>query len=155
MNWFKQPAEGQTQNDHRVVVKTQGRAKGTTLLIELTDEGWQHHGDGESVLAAEAMQEASDDLQGRQADVFDYICERWASGEFPCTTAELQDVAKCNASKVNRALRALRKRILYGRKDSLNRWSLGVVRSCCGFPTPPPWKVVKKGNKGNKPSRAR
>ena len=40
MNWFKQPAEGQTQNDHRVVVKTQGRAKGTTLLIELTDDGW-------------------------------------------------------------------------------------------------------------------
>ncbi len=67
MNWFKQPAEGQTQNDHRVVVKTQGRAKGTTLLIELQDDGWIHHGDGESVLAAEAMQEAADELQGRQA----------------------------------------------------------------------------------------
>ena len=58
MNWFKQPAEGQTQSDHRVVLKTQGRAKGTTLLIELQDDGWIHHGDGESVLAAEAMQEA-------------------------------------------------------------------------------------------------
>ena len=119
MNWFKQPAEGQTQSDHRVVLKTQGRAKGTTLLIELTDEGWQHHGDGESVLAAEAMQEASDELQGRQADIFDYVCERWASGEFPCTTAELQDVAKCNASKVNRALRALEKKDLVRQEGQL------------------------------------
>ena len=110
MNWFKQPAEGQTQSDHRVVLKTQGRAKGTTLLIELQDDGWIHHGDGESVLAAEAMQEAADDLQGRQADIFDYMCERWAAGEFPVSTNELQDVAKCNASKVLRALRALEKK---------------------------------------------
>ena len=65
------------------------------------------------------MQEASDDLQGRQADVFDYICERWASGEFPCTTAELQDVAKCNASKVNRALRALEKKDLVRQEGQL------------------------------------
>ena len=112
MNWFKQPAEGQTQSDHRVVLKTQGRAKGTTLLIELQDDGWIHHGDGESVLAAEAMQEAADDLQGRQADIFDYMCERWAVGEFPVTTNELQDIAKCNASKVLRALRALEKKSL-------------------------------------------
>jgi len=110
MNWFKQPAEGQTQNDHRVVLKTQGRAKGTTLLIELQDDGWIHHGDGESVLAAEAMQEASDELQGRQADIFDHMCERWAAGEFPVSTNELQEIAKCNASKVLRALRALEKK---------------------------------------------
>jgi len=110
MNWFKQPAEGQTQNDYRVVLKTQGRAKGTTLLIELQDDGWIHHGDGESVLAAEAMQEASDELQGRQADIFDHMCERWAVGEFPVSTNELQDIAKCNASKVLRALRALEKK---------------------------------------------
>ena len=122
MNWFKQPAEGQTQNDHRVVVKTQGRAKGTTLLIELQDQGWIHHGDGESVLAAEAMQEAADELQGRQADIFDYMCERWATGEFPVTTNELQDVGKCNATKVLRALRALEKKGLiyqHGQMEAL------------------------------------
>ena len=120
MNWFRQPAEGQTQSDHRVVVKTQGRAKGTTLLIELQDDGWVHHGDGESVLAAEAMQEASDELQGRQADIFDHICERWSAGEFPVTTTELQDVAKCNASKVNRALRALEKKSLVRQEGKLD-----------------------------------
>ena len=119
MNWFKQPAEGQTQNDYRVVLKTQGRAKGTTLLIELQDDGWIQHGDGESVLAAEAIQEASDELQGRQADIFDYLCDRWAAGEFPVTTTELQDVAKCNASKVNRALRALEKKSLARQEGQL------------------------------------
>ena len=107
MNWFKQPAEGQTQNDHRVVVKTQGRAKGTTLLIELQDDGWIHHGDGESVLAAEAMQEAADELQGRQADVFDYIKDRWILGNFTVAGTEISARFNLEANKTSRCLRAL------------------------------------------------
>ena len=107
MNWFKQPAEGQTQSDHRVVLKTQGRAKGTTLLIELEDDGWVHHGDGENVLAAEAMQEAADDLQGRQADVFDYIKERWLLGEFTVAGTELASHFNLERNKTSRCLRGL------------------------------------------------
>lgn len=107
MNWFKQPLEGQTQSDHRVVLKTQGRAKGTTLLIELQDDGWIHHGDGESVLAAEAMQEASDELQGRQADVFDYIADRWMLGEFPVAGTEVAATFNLERNKASRCLRAL------------------------------------------------
>ena len=107
MNWFKQPAEGQTQSDHRVVLKTQGRAKGTTLLIELEDDGWVHHGDGENVLAAEAMQEAADDLQGRQADVFDYIKERWVLGEFTVAGTELASHFNLERNKTSRCLRGL------------------------------------------------
>jgi hypothetical protein len=110
MNWFRQPAEGQTQNDHRVVVKTQGRAKGTTLLIELKDDGWIQHGDGESVLAAEAMQEAADDLQGRQADVFDYIKERWLLGEFPVAATELASHFNLERNKTHRCLRSLERK---------------------------------------------
>jgi hypothetical protein len=107
MNWFKQPLEGQTQSDHRVVLKTQGRAKGSTLLIELKDDGWIHHGDGESVLAAEAMQEASDELQGRQADVFDYIADRWMLGEFPVSGTEVASTFNIERNKTSRCLRAL------------------------------------------------
>ena len=107
MNWFKQPAEGQTQSDHRVVLKTQGRAKGTTLLIELQDDGWIHHGDGESVLAAEAMQEAADELQGRQADVFDYIKERWVLGEFTVAGTEIASHFNLERNKTSRCLRGL------------------------------------------------
>ena len=124
-------------------------------MIELTDQGWEHHGDGESVPAAEAMQEASDDLQGRQADIFDYVCERWASGEFPRTTAELQDVAKCNASKVNRALRALEKKDLVRQEGQLEPLVSGGRPQLLWVPNTLPESVVKKGNKGNKPSRAR
>lgn len=110
MNWFKQPLEGQTQTDQRVVLKTQGRAKGTTLLIELKDDGWVHHGDGESVLHAEAMQEVSDGLQGRQADAYDHILERWVAGSFPVTSNELSAVLSIDRNKVNRCLRALQKK---------------------------------------------
>ena len=107
MNWFRQPAEGQTQSDHRVVVKTQGRAKGSTILVELKDDGWIHHGDGDSVLAAEAMQEAADELQGRQADVFDYIKERWSVGRFPVAGTEIASQFNLERNKASRCLRAL------------------------------------------------
>ena len=110
MNWFKQPVEGQTQSDHRVVLKTQGRAKGSTLLIELKDDGFIHHGDGESVLAAEAMQEAADELQGRQADVFDYVKERWLLGEFTVSGTELASHFNLERNKTSRCLRALLRR---------------------------------------------
>ncbi len=110
MNWFRQPAEGQTQQDHRVILKTQGRAKGSTLLIELHDDGWIHHGDGEAVLQGEALQEAADDLQGRSADVFDYINERWMIGQFPCTVAELARRFNLEANKMHRCLRTLNRK---------------------------------------------
>ena len=151
MNWFKQPAEGQTQSDHRVVLKTQGRAKGTTLLIELQDDGWLLHGDGESVMAAEAIQEASDELQGRQADIFDHMCDRWAAGEFPVTTAELQDVAKCNASKVNRALRSLEKKSLVRQEGQLEGLSLGGRPQLLWVPNTPSLESGEKGAQGKQP----
>ena len=47
-----------------------------------------------------------------------------------------------------------RKSRLQGRKDSLNLWFLVAVLSFCGFPIPPPWKVVKIGAQGEQP-RAR
>ena len=155
MNWFRQPAEGQTQSDHRVVLKTQGRAKGTTLLIELQDDGWLLHGDGESVMAAEAMQEASDELQGRQADIFDHMCDRWAAGEFPVTTAELQDVAKCNASKVNRALRSLEKKSLVRQEGQLEGLSLGGRPQLLWVPNTPSLESGEKRGTRETTPRAR
>ena len=155
MNWFKQPAEGKTQSDHRVVLKTQGRAKGTTLLIELQDDGWLLHGDGESVMAAEAIQEASDELQGRQADIFDHMCDRWAAGEFPVTTAELQDVAKCNASKVNRALRSLEKKSLVRQEGQLEGLSLGGRPQLLWVPNTPSLESGEKRGTRETTPRAR
>jgi hypothetical protein len=66
------------------------------------------------------MQEAADELQGRQADIFDYICERWVLGQFPVTSKELQNVGNCNLSKVNRALRALEKKCLVRQEGKLD-----------------------------------
>ena len=107
MNWFKQPAEGQTQLITASWSRRRDRAKGTTLLIELQDDGWIHHGDGESVLAAEAMQEAADELQGRQADVFDYIKDRWILGEFTVAGTELSSHFNLERNKTSRCLRSL------------------------------------------------
>ena len=125
MNWFKQPAEGQTQSDYRVVLKTQGRAKGTTLLIELQDDGFVHLGDGESALAAEAIQEAADELQGRQADVFDYIKDRWILGKFTVAGTEIAARFNLEANKTSRCLRALVRKGLIEEAGLLDAGPLG------------------------------
>lgn len=107
MNWLKQPAEGQTQNDYRVVLKTQGRAKGSTLLAELKDDGWVSLGDGVAALQAEAMADAERELAGRQADVFDYIVDRWSLGQFPVASSELCAHFNLERNKIARCLSAL------------------------------------------------
>ena len=107
MNWLKQPAEGQTQSDYRVVLKTQGRAKGTTLLAELQDDGWISHGDGVTALQAEAFADAEAELTGRQADAFDYIADRWELGQFPVSGTELAAHLNLASNKTNRCVQQL------------------------------------------------
>lgn len=107
MNWLKQPAEGQTQTDYRVVLKTQGRAKGTTILAQLHDHGWESLGDGATALQAEALAEAERELTGRQADIFDYIADRWSFGEFTVQVTELASHFNLERNKVHRCLSAL------------------------------------------------
>jgi hypothetical protein len=161
MNWLKQPAEGQTQTDLRVVVKSQGRARGATLLIELTDDGWVAHGDGGTALQAEALADAADDLQGRQADVFDYIAERWISGRFPVTTTELMNEFRLTNGKVHRHLSALIRKGLVMKSGQVPSLIGGrpadlyvpveVGDSHGG--TPSPEKVGETGETGETPSR--
>ena len=102
LNWLKQPPEGQTQTDYRVILKTQGRAKSTTAVFELLDDGWVTHGDGAEAMAQEARAEAELDLQGRQADVFDYVKERWEVGEFPVTAGEVMNRFNIERNKAHR-----------------------------------------------------
>ena len=110
MNWLKQPPEGQTQTDYRVILKTQGRAKGTTAVFELLDDGWISHGDGEQAMAQEARADAELELTGRQADIFDYIAGRWDIGEFPVTASELMDQFRIERNKAHRTVAQLIKK---------------------------------------------
>jgi len=61
-------------------------------------------------LHAESMQEVSDGLQGRQADAYDHILERWMVGQFPVTSSELSAVLSVDRNKINRCLRSLQKK---------------------------------------------
>ena len=107
MNWLKQPAEGQAQTDLRVILKSQGRAKGRSLVVELLDDGWTLHGEGDDAMRAEAFAEAEAELSGRQADFFDYIADRWSLGEFPVSGIELSQHFNLDRNKTNRTVRAL------------------------------------------------
>jgi hypothetical protein len=163
MNWLKQPAEGQTQTDYRVIIKTQGRAKGATLVVELTDNGWVPHGDGDEALRTEALADAEAELSGQQADIFDYAVIRWENGRNPVTVAELASHLNKEVKKIDRVVRALvRKGLLYkagmlpvglqgGRPAHLFAPCFSVEP---GELPPSPLRTGERGEIGITPSRA-
>ena len=154
MNWLKQPAEGQTQSDYRVVLKTQGRAKGATLLTELHDDGWISHGEGDAALQAEALAEAQEDLAGRQADAFDYIADRWELGQFPVSGIELAAHLNLPGNKTNRCVQQLVRKGLIEQVGLTDPGIDGGRPSCLWKPlTPLPQEGVKKGEQVKNPSR--
>jgi len=110
MNWLKQPTEGQTQNDYRVILKTQGRARGCSLVTELQDTGWMLHGEGDDALRAEAFADAEAELTGRQADVFDFIADRWEAMQMPVAINEVAGHFSMDRHKANRAVRQLERK---------------------------------------------
>jgi len=155
MNWLKQPAEGQTQTDFRVVLKTQGRAKGTTMVAELKDDGWISHGDGAEAMAQEARADAELDLQGRQADAFDFIQERWDQGEFPVTAAEIMNRLNIERNKAHRCLAQLTKKGLIYKSGEVGATLDGGRPAALFQPigSLPPDPVINV-TKGDKPSHA-
>ncbi len=68
--------------ERRVLLKTEGRGgMPQQFLIERTEEGWISHGDAEAVAQAQALQEAEEKLNDRQADALEAVRERWRAGE--------------------------------------------------------------------------
>jgi hypothetical protein len=154
MNWLKQPVDGQTQSDFRVVVKTQGRAKGSTLLVELEDNGWVCHGDGQGVLHAESLSAAQLELSGRQADAFDYIADRWELGGFQVSGVELASHLNLQGNKANRCLQQLLAKGLIKKVGQSEPAAQGGRPSGLFTPaTPLPPEGEAKGEKGKNPSR--
>ena len=154
MNWLKQPVDGQTQSDFRVVVKTQGRAKGSTLLVELEDNGWVCHGDGQGVLHAESLAAAQLELSGRQADAFDYIADRWELGGFQVSGVELASHLNLQGNKANRCLQQLLAKGLIKKVGQSEPAAQGGRPSGLFTPaTPLPPEGEAKGEKGKNPSR--
>jgi hypothetical protein len=106
LNWLKVPVEGQMQTDHRIAVKPMGRSKATNLVVELTDDGWVSHGDGDDAIAAEARAQVEETLQGRQETAYDHCCQLWEN-KVHTTAAEIATHCNLNRQKALRTLKAL------------------------------------------------
>ena len=109
LNWLCPPPEGQMQTDHRIACKPMGRSKATSLVLELTDDGWVSHGDGEDVIAVENLAEVEMNLQGRQGDVYDHVCRLWEANVHT-TTTEVSSMFNITQQKALRTLRGLQKK---------------------------------------------
>lgn len=89
LDWHRQSAEGQTQDDSRVKIHGQGRAgRALTMVVELKDEGWVLHGEGEEILALERRENAAMALSDKDAEIYAYFLERSEMG-FPVVQNEL------------------------------------------------------------------
>ena len=106
LNWLKMPVEGQMQTDHRIAVKPMGRSKATNLVVELTDDGWVSHGDGDDAIAAEARAQVEETLQGRQESAYDHCCQLWEN-KVHTTAAEIASCCNISRQKALRTLKAL------------------------------------------------
>lgn len=106
LNWLKVPAEGQMQTDHRIAVKPMGRSKATNLVVELTDDGWVSHGDGDDAIAAEARAQVEETLQGRQETAYDHCTQLWEN-KVHTTAAEIASHCNISRQKALRTLKAL------------------------------------------------
>ena len=118
LNWLCPPPEGQMQTDHRIACKPMGRSKATSLVLELTDDGWKSHGDGEDVIAIENLAEVEMNLQGRQGDVYDHVCRLWEN-QVHTTSTEVSSIFNITQQKALRTLRGLQKKGLLLEDDSI------------------------------------
>tara|TARA_B100000965_G_scaffold402782_1_gene429489 strand:+ start:2461 stop:3966 length:1506 start_codon:yes stop_codon:yes gene_type:complete len=118
LNWLCPPPEGQMQTDHRIACKPMGRSKATSLVLELTDDGWRSHGDGEDVIAIENLAEVEMNLQGRQGDVYDHVVKLWEN-QVHTTSSEVSSQFNISQQKALRTLRGLQKKGLLLEDDSM------------------------------------
>jgi predicted transcriptional regulator len=118
LNWLCPPPEGQMQTDHRIACKPMGRSKATSLVLELTDDGWKSHGDGEDVIAIENLAEVEMNLQGRQGDVYDHVVKLWEN-QVHTTSSEVSSQFNISQQKALRTLRGLQKKGLLLEDDSM------------------------------------
>ena len=83
-----------------------GRSKATNLVVELTDDGWVSHGDGDDAIAAEARAQVEESLQGRQESAYDHCCQLWEN-KVHTTAAEIASCCNISRQKALRTLKAL------------------------------------------------
>ena len=149
--------EGEGKQDRRIKLKTHGRSGSPlNLLLERLEDGWESYGDGEALEAAERLEEASMELSGRQADMYDHILMRWELGQFPVSGSELGIELNLPGNKVGRFLKQLMHKGLIescGTAESTGGRPSRLYKPCGNDDLPPPPGVGKSGNKVKSPEQ--
>ena len=107
MNWLKATFDGSPQQDFRIGINQSGRLERCSMVVELTDDGWISHGDGDEAIRMEHHAESVAQLgEGRMGDAYDHVSMR---SDLGCmvSVAELAGVMDRPLNKVQRYLGGL------------------------------------------------
>jgi len=108
LSWFKR---SENSSDRRVLLETEGRGgEPLQLLIEQHETGWTCHGEADSVLHQQAMDEAEDKLTDRQADVLELVRNRALATKDKTNAWLVRETLKIPDRQALRILRQLEKR---------------------------------------------
>jgi len=109
MNWLKPSIDQTTQTDKRISISCMGRGVSSMLVAEIADGYWVSHGDGDAAVLAERIAEVEDNLQGRQGDAYDHVCQLWENNVHTSTT-ELANHLNLSTQKALRCLKGLERK---------------------------------------------
>ena len=121
------------------------------MLIELEDDGWMSHGNSEAAMQAEALADAALDLQGRQADAYDYIVDRYELAHAAVSGVELQDHLNLPQNKTKRVTDGLLKKGLINKAGVTEPIGAGRPSQLFTPATPLPGNGVLSVSNGGNP----
>jgi len=101
-----------------------GRGASSSIVVELTDNKWISHGDGDAAIQAERMAEVEENLQGRQGDVYDLIINNAESDKYT-STLDISNQLNITSNKALRTLKALERKGLIKQEGVKNQNNKG------------------------------
>jgi len=124
MNWLKPSLDQTTQTDKRISISCMGRGVSSMLVAEIADGYWISHGDGDEAVLAERISEIEDNLQGRQGDAYDHVCQLWEN-QVHTSTTELANHLNLSTQKALRQLKWLERKGLIKQEGFLETHEKG------------------------------
>ena len=108
MNWLTPVAEGQTRTDKRLQISQMGRMDSSSVVAEITDNGWVCHGNGDELQQEQHVAEQINKLgEGPMANTYDFVMG-WSERGTGCTRGDIAAHLNKTMQQVSRYVNQLK-----------------------------------------------